>query len=103
MSETSQAYKAGFAKLLPQVWNPLMAIMHYGQEGDHFLVPIPCPDIREPGNEALAWRALVALIQHAHKQLTPELDRWLDEAWNTPPADALYAAVERIEPSDGVL
>ena len=52
MSETSRDYELGFARLLPELWTPECPDYGFGQ-------PL-CPDIRAPGNEAVAWRAFKA-------------------------------------------
>ena len=55
MSETSHDYEMGFRKLLPNEGCPLRYNSQLRRE-----MPM-CPDIRAPGNEALAWRAQCAL------------------------------------------
>ena len=79
MSKTSAEYQAGFAKLLPHVSSPR--------------------DIRAPGNEALAWRAMCALNNHLN--YTGDVEAWnrlTADIFDAPRSETelVYAAIEAI-------
>ena len=102
MSETSADYQVGFAKLLPEIWTPAQRC-HEGNWDIRSETPtecltcgantegygpheMPCPDIRDQGNEALAWKALTRLPK----------GHWV---WRCVPSEfttELYAAIAAI-------